>query len=95
MTAAVPSRNSALASTGAELHITRNWSLAAKFDAESASRLADLCRHRHPALYMVILDRRAYTSRKATSECGGEGEPDTPWRLWGKSPDGAWGLPYW
>ena len=35
--AAAP-KNSALASTGAELHMTANWSLAAKFDGEFASR---------------------------------------------------------
>ena len=35
---AAPPKNSALASAGAELHMTRNWSLAAKFDGEFASR---------------------------------------------------------
>jgi uncharacterized protein with beta-barrel porin domain len=34
---ATPPQNSALASAGAELHITRNWSMAAKFDGEFAS----------------------------------------------------------
>jgi outer membrane autotransporter protein len=34
---ATPPANSALASAGAELHLTRNWSLAAKFDGEFAS----------------------------------------------------------
>ena len=34
---AAPPRNSALASAGAELHLTANWSLAAKFDGEFAS----------------------------------------------------------
>jgi uncharacterized protein with beta-barrel porin domain len=32
-----PPKNSALASAGAELHMTKNWSLAAKFDGEFAS----------------------------------------------------------
>jgi outer membrane autotransporter protein len=34
---ATPPKNSALASAGAELHITANWSLAGKFDGEFAS----------------------------------------------------------
>jgi uncharacterized protein with beta-barrel porin domain len=34
---AAPPSDSALASAGAELHVTRNWSLAAKFDSEFAS----------------------------------------------------------
>ncbi len=34
---AAPPKNSALASAGAELHLTNNWSLAAKFDGEFAS----------------------------------------------------------
>ena len=33
---AAPPKNSALASAGAELHMTPNWSLAAKFDGEFA-----------------------------------------------------------
>jgi uncharacterized protein with beta-barrel porin domain len=35
---AAPPKNSALASAGAELNLTRNWSLAAKLDGEFASR---------------------------------------------------------
>jgi autotransporter-associated beta strand protein len=35
---AAPPKNSALASAGAELRMTRNWSLAAKLDGEFASR---------------------------------------------------------
>lgn len=35
---ASPPRDSALVSAGMELHLTRNWSLAAKFDGELASR---------------------------------------------------------
>ena len=50
--AAAP-KNSALASTGAELHMTANWSLAAKFDGEFAITLADLRRYRNAALYVV------------------------------------------
>ena len=34
---ATPPKNSALASAGAELHLTANWSLAAKFDGEFAA----------------------------------------------------------
>ena len=34
---ATPPKNSALASAGAELHMTANWSLAAKFDGEFAA----------------------------------------------------------
>jgi outer membrane autotransporter protein len=34
---AAPPKNSALASAGAELHLTQSWSLAAKFDGEFAS----------------------------------------------------------
>ncbi len=34
---ATPPKNSALTSAGAELHITQNWSLTAKFDGEFAS----------------------------------------------------------
>jgi outer membrane autotransporter protein len=34
---AVPPKDSALASAGAELHVTKNWSLAAKFSSEFAS----------------------------------------------------------
>jgi uncharacterized protein with beta-barrel porin domain len=34
---ATPPKNSALASTGAKLHITTNWSLEAKLDGEFAS----------------------------------------------------------
>ena len=34
---AAPPKNSALASAGAELHLTRNWSFAGKFDGEFAS----------------------------------------------------------
>jgi autotransporter-associated beta strand protein/YVTN family beta-propeller protein len=35
---ATPAKDSALASAGAELHVTPNWSLAAKFDGEFAAR---------------------------------------------------------
>ena len=34
---ATPPKNSALASAGAELHLTANWSATAKFDGEFAS----------------------------------------------------------
>ena len=37
MVIAAPPPNSALASAGAELHMTTNWSLPAKFDGEFAS----------------------------------------------------------
>ncbi len=51
---AAPPKNSALASAGAELWITPNWSLAAKFDGEIRPPRPNLRRHRCAALFVVM-----------------------------------------
>ena len=51
---AAPPTNSALTSASAELHLTTNWTAIAKFDGEFASDRADLCRHRHAEIFVVM-----------------------------------------
>ncbi len=50
---ATPPKNSALASAGAELHITANWSARRQIRRRVRRRLADLRRHGNAALYVV------------------------------------------
>ena len=52
--AAMP-HDSALTSAGAELFLTPRWTLLAKFDGRIRQPLADLCRLRDAALFVVRL----------------------------------------